>query len=114
MQLVAPRFCHRGVFRVAAESASAAWIGSLDAANGRLEWEENAQVSAVDPAKPAITLPPTSFRTFLAVPLTMVGPMDTWPSPATTVLPPLRTARIVVPCQSGKAEVFDIAAMLGV
>jgi hypothetical protein len=37
--------------------------------------------------------------------------METWPSPATTVRPSLRTPMIVVPCQSGKVEVFDIAAM---
>ncbi|MDT4885533.1 hypothetical protein FQZ97_1217730 [compost metagenome] len=48
-----------------------------------------------------------------AAPLTMVGPIETWPSPAMTVRPFLRTARMVVPCQSGKEEavVFMAADM---
>jgi hypothetical protein len=31
--------------------------------------------------------------------LMMVWPSVTWPSPAITTLPPLRTVKIVVPCQ---------------
>jgi len=49
-----------------------------------------------DPAGP---LP--SLGTFLALALTMVGPMETWPSPPITTVPPLRTVRMVVPCQEG-------------
>ena len=47
----------------------------------------------------AITLPLPTRRTFLALPLMMVWPRVTWPSPAITTLPPLRTVRMVVPCQ---------------
>ena len=58
--------------------------------------------SAVAPAKPPITSPLPSWRTFLALDLTMVWPIDTWPSPPMTTLPPLRTVRMVVPCQDGE------------
>src|SRR5262245_2000361 len=57
------------------------------------------KASAVEPAKPAITPPEPTRRTLRAVPLRMVWPRLTWPSPAMTTLPPLRTVRIVVPCQ---------------
>ena len=48
---------------------------------------------------PAMTLPLPTLRTLRAVPLMTVWPSVTWPSPAITTLPPLRTVRIVVPCQ---------------
>src|SRR5271168_4096539 len=64
------------------------------------------KASAVAPAKPASTRPSASRRTLRAALLTMVWPMETWPSPAMTVEPPLRTARMVVPCQLG---IFDMA-----
>src|SRR6478609_2153658 len=64
------------------------------------------KASAVAPAKPATTLPPARRRTLRALPLTTVGPMETYPSPAITVCPFLRTARMVVPCQSGKELLF--------
>jgi len=54
----------------------------------------------VVPAKPAITEPPASRRNLRAFDLTTVWPIETWPSPATTTWPPLRTQRIVVPCQT--------------
>src|ERR1019366_179463 len=60
------------------------------------------KASAVAPAKPAITRPSARVRTLRALPLTTVWPCVTWPSPAMTLWPPLRTARMVVPCQSGK------------
>ncbi len=63
------------------------------------------------PAKPARTLPFARVRTLRAAPLTMVGPMETWPSPAMTVRPFLRTARMVVPCQSGKFEALMFMAV---
>ena len=52
------------------------------------------------PANPPITSPLPSERTFLALALMTVWPRLTWPSPATTTLPPLRTVRMVVPCQT--------------
>src|SRR5690606_27224435 len=48
--------------------------------------------------KPAMTWPEPTRRTFRAEPLMMVWPRETWPSPAMTTLPALRTVRIVVPC----------------
>src|SRR5262249_11103002 len=57
------------------------------------------KASAVAPAKPAMTSPLPSARTFLALALRMVVPRLTWPSPATTTLPSLRTVKIVVLCQ---------------
>src|SRR5471030_2157552 len=72
-----------------------------------------AKASAVAPAKPATTRPPARVRTFLALPLTMVWPMETWPSPAITVDPPLRTARMVVPCQWGNEETSDWLCIIG-
>src|SRR3984957_9724216 len=62
------------------------------------------KASAVAPAKPASTRASASLRTLRAAPLTMVWPMVTCPSPAMTVVPPLRTARMVVPCQLGKFD----------
>src|ERR1700690_4166264 len=59
------------------------------------------KASAVAPAKPPMTSPLPSFRTFLALDLTMVCPIETWPSPPITTVPPLRTVRMVVPCQEG-------------
>src|SRR4051794_3301308 len=49
-----------------------------------------------------MTSPLPSFRTFLALDLITVWPIETWPSPPTTTLPPLRTVKIVVPCQTGE------------
>ena len=57
------------------------------------------KASAVAPAKPPITSPLPSLRTFLALDLMTVWPMDTCPSPPITTLPALRTVRMVVPCQ---------------
>src|SRR5262245_42364458 len=48
-----------------------------------------------------MTSPLPSLRTFLALAFTTVCPMETWPSPPTATSPPLRTVRIVVPCQEG-------------
>src|SRR5262249_58931443 len=50
-------------------------------------------------ATPPITSPLPSRRTFLALDLTMVWLIETWPSPPITTEPPLRTVRMVVPCQ---------------
>src|SRR5262245_47382476 len=52
-----------------------------------------------------MTSPLPRRRTFLALDLTMVCPIETWPSPPITTLPPLRTVRMVVPCQEGSS--FD-------
>src|SRR5580658_9848605 len=60
------------------------------------------KASAVAPANPASTRPSANLRTLRALPFTIVAPWVTWPSPAITVVPPLRTARMVVPCQAGK------------
>jgi hypothetical protein len=57
--------------------------------------------SAVAPAKPPITSPLPSWRTFLALALMMVWPIETCPSPPIATTPPLRTVRMVVPCQDG-------------
>src|SRR5215469_3860696 len=57
------------------------------------------KASAVAPAKPPITSPLARRRTFLALALTMVWPIETCPSPPIATVPPLRTVRIVVPCQ---------------
>jgi hypothetical protein len=57
-----------------------------------------------------MTCPPASGLTFLALALMIVFPTLTWPSPATTTLPPLRTDRIVVPCQAGAAAFVLIHA----
>src|SRR5581483_2317468 len=46
-----------------------------------------------------MTLPEPTRRTLRAVPLMTVWPSVTWPSPAITTLPSLRTVRMVVPCQ---------------
>src|SRR5262245_36048988 len=47
-----------------------------------------------------MTSPLPSLRTFLALDLITVWPIETWPSPPTTTLPPLRTVKMVVPCQT--------------
>src|SRR5262249_6528484 len=65
---------------------------------------KSVKASAVAPAKPPITSPLASRRTFLAFALTMVWPIDTWPSPPTATMPPLRTVRMVVPCQESGGE----------
>ena len=65
---------------------------------------ERVKASAVEPAKPARIWPLPNRRTFLALPLTMVCPIDTWPSPAITTWPALRTDRMVVACQPGEGE----------
>ena len=57
------------------------------------------KASAVAPAKPPITSPLPSERTLRALALMTVAPRLTWPSPAMTTRPPLRTVRMVVPCQ---------------
>src|SRR5262249_29536553 len=59
----------------------------------------NVKASAVAPAKPPITSPQPSLRTLRALDLMIVWPMETWPSPPTATRPPLRTVRMVVPCQ---------------
>src|SRR6185437_3670065 len=59
------------------------------------------KASAVAPAKPPITSPLPSLRTFLALDLITVWPIETWPSPPITTFPVLRTVRMVVPCQTG-------------
>src|SRR5206468_8947943 len=67
------------------------------------------KASAVAPAKPPITSPFSPIRrTFFALGFITVLPIDTWPSPAITVLPPFLTPRIVVPCQLSKAFSFGI------
>src|ERR1700756_3719581 len=43
-------------------------------------------------------------RSFFAFDLTIVAPIDTWPSPAMTTLPFLRRHRMVVPCQAWSLE----------
>ena len=48
-----------------------------------------------------MTSPLPSLRTFLALDLITVWPIETWPSPPITTLPPLRTVKMVVPCQTG-------------
>jgi hypothetical protein len=50
-----------------------------------------------------MTDPFAKRRTFIALCLTTVSPMLTWPSPATTTSLPLRNERMVVPCQVGAA-----------
>ena len=57
------------------------------------------KASAVAPAKPPITSPLPRRRTLRALRLDDGWPSETWPSPATTSVPPLRTVRMVVPCQ---------------
>src|SRR5258708_40246240 len=47
-----------------------------------------------------MTSPLPSLRSFLALDLMTVWPIETWPSPPITPLPPLRTVKIVVPCQT--------------
>ena len=53
--------------------------------------------SAVAPANPPMTEPSCNCRTFLAFGFITVWPIDTWPSPAITTLPFLRTDKMVVP-----------------
>src|SRR6185437_4198896 len=58
---------------------------------------DRAKASAVAPAKPTSTSPPLPMRrTLRALDFITVAPAVTWPSPATTTRPPLRTDRIVV------------------
>src|SRR6478609_2525958 len=65
------------------------------------------KASAVAPANPPMTSPFSPMRrTFFALGFITVLPIDTWPSPAMTVFPPLRTPRIVVPCQLSKVFSF--------
>src|SRR5688572_4535036 len=57
------------------------------------------KASAVAPANPAITCPSSPRRrTFFALGFITVLPIETWPSPAMTVLPPFFTPMMVVPC----------------
>jgi hypothetical protein len=65
----------------------------------RFEPLEQCKASAVAPAKPPMTSPLPSWRTLRALDLMMVWPIETWPSPPMATSPPLRTVRIVVPCQ---------------
>src|SRR3954453_2860911 len=51
-----------------------------------------------------MTSPLPSLRTFLALDLMTVWPIETCPSPPITTLPPLRTVKIVVPCQTGGSD----------
>src|ERR1700733_10655845 len=56
-----------------------------------------------------MTFPPSpSRRTFLALAFITVWPIVTWPSPATTTSPFLRTDRIVVPCHALSIECSDV------
>ena len=57
------------------------------------------KASAVLLAKPARTAPPPRRRTLRALLLITVWSKLTWPSPAIATCRPLRTERIVVPCQ---------------
>src|SRR5262249_5814404 len=82
-------------------AARVSWPGycsSLDSSRSN-----SVKASAVAPAKPPITSPFPSRRTFLALALTIVWPIETWPSPPITTPPPLRTVRIVVPCHEGSS-----------
>src|SRR5262245_20495294 len=82
-----------------ARSSCPGWRSSLASSRSN-----RVKASAVEPAKPPTIWPLPSRRTFLALPLTMVWPIDTWPSPAITTWPPLRTDRMVVACQPGDDE----------
>jgi hypothetical protein len=55
-----------------------------------------AKASAVEPAKPAIILPPASFLIFFADPLITASPKVTCPSAAIAVEPSRRTRITVV------------------
>src|ERR1700733_13387567 len=56
-----------------------------------------------------MTFPPSpSRRTFLALAFITVCPIVTWPSPAMTTSPFLRTERIVVPCHALSIECSDV------
>src|SRR2546429_453405 len=99
------------MYRVWDEAQSVSTVGSglVDTQmSAAMPMAVRATASAVPAAKPAISRPAASRRTFFALPVTAVWPMETWPSPAMTVEPPLRTARMVVACQSG-----NVAAMTG-
>src|SRR5690554_5003201 len=48
--------------------------------------------------------PRPSRRTLRALDFMTVWPKLTWPSPAITTFPPLRTERMVVPCQDTDCE----------
>src|SRR5690606_5380447 len=100
--MAASRRRYRSVRQSLANSTAAriSWSGYCSSlASSR---SKSVKASAVEPAKPPITLPSASRRTFLAVCFITVWPMETWPSPATTTLLPLRTETMVVPCQPGK------------
>src|SRR5258708_19242847 len=56
--------------------------------------------SAVEPAKPASTWPPRSWRILRALCFITTSPMVTWPSPAIATSRPRRTASTVVACSS--------------
>mmetsp|Transcript_22751 Transcript_22751/g.50605 ORF Transcript_22751/g.50605 Transcript_22751/m.50605 type:complete len:243 (+) Transcript_22751:703-1431(+) len=72
--------------RISCPGCSSSFFSSLSS---------SVSASAVDPANPTRMSSPI-LRTFLALPLTTVEPMDTCPSPAITTRPSLRTQRIVV------------------
>src|SRR5688500_7979943 len=75
------------------------------------------KASAVAPAKPAMTLPSAPRRrTLRALGFITVLPIETWPSPAMTVLPPLLTPMMVVPChciRPWRASRSSMAADMG-
>src|SRR5258706_772218 len=58
------------------------------------------RASAVEPAKPASTWPPRSWRILRALCFITTSPMVTWPSPAIATSCPRRTASTVVACSS--------------
>src|ERR1700742_4086627 len=56
-----------------------------------------------------MTFPPSpSRRTLRAFAFITVWPIVTWPSPATTTRPFLRTERMVVPCHALSIECSDV------
>ncbi len=66
------------------------------------------------PAKPAITLPSPIRRTLRAFGFITVLPMETWPSPAITVLPFAFTPMMVVPCHGIRPWLSEEVIMRGI
>src|SRR5215472_15756015 len=81
---------------VPVSTSDTSWSATIIIASSR---SNSVNASAVAPAKPPITSPLVSRRTLRALALTMVWPIETWPSPPIATVPPLRTVRMVVPCQ---------------